>query len=228
MIPIQSSNKTSTPHSSNSSTPWHPRAHFATNVASNNSTWLLNSGASHNVTANLNHLSLHAPYTGSDDVMIEDGTGLSITHTGLTSLLTNNSTFKLNDVLCVPDIKTNLISIYQFCVTNNVSVEFLPTCFQVKDLHTGATLVQGITKDDVYEWSAIKPSSSPIIAFSSTKTTSSNWHHHVLSEFHLNISSPLFKELVCNACYYNKSHKLPFSTSSLQFSQPLEIIFSNV
>jgi hypothetical protein len=120
---------------------------------------LLDSGASHHVIANLNHLSLHAPYTESDDVMIEDETGLSITHTGLTSLLTNNSTFKLNDVLCVPDIKTNLISIYQFCVTNNVSVEFLPTCFQVNDLHTGATLVQGITKDGVYEWSAIKPSS---------------------------------------------------------------------
>jgi hypothetical protein len=80
---------------------------------------------------------------------------------------------------------------------------------------------------------------SLIIAFSSTKTISSDWHHrlghpvfpilkHVFSEFHLNISSPLSKELVCNACYYNKSHKLPFSTSSLQSSQPLEIIFSDV
>ena len=172
--------------------------------------------------------------------MIGDGTGLSITHTGSTSLLTNNSAFQLNDVLCVPDIKTNLIFIYQFCVTNNVSVEFLPTCFQVKDLHTGAPLVQGITKDGVYEWPTIQSSSSPsIIAFSSTKTTSSNWHHrlghpafpilkHVLSDFHLDISSPLSKELVCNACYCNKSHKLPFSTSSLQSSHPLEIILSDV
>ena len=172
--------------------------------------------------------------------MIGDGTGLSITHTGSTSLLTNNSAFQLNDVLCVPDIKTNLISIYQFCVTNNVFVEFLPMCFQVKDLHTGEPLVQGITKDGVYEWPAIKSSSSPpIIAFSSTKTTSSNWHHrlghpafpilkHVIFEFQLNISSPLSKELVCNACCCNKSHKLPFSTSSLQSSRPLEIIFSDV
>ena len=175
VIPIPSSNKAPAPHSSTSSTPWQPRAHFAANVASPNSTWLLDSGASHHVTADLNNLSLHAPYTGYDDVMIGDGTGLSITHTGSTSLLTNNSAFQLKDVLCVPDIKTNLISIYQFCVTNNVSVEFLPTCFQVKDLHTGAPLVQGITKDGVYEWSAIKSSSSPpIIAFSSTKTTSSN------------------------------------------------------
>jgi hypothetical protein len=73
---------------------------------------LLDSGASHHVTADLNNLSLHAPYTGYDDVMIGDGTGLSITHTGSTSLLTNNSAFQLKDVLCVPDIKTNLISIY--------------------------------------------------------------------------------------------------------------------
>ena len=175
MIPIQSSNKASAPHSSPSSTPWQPRAHFAANVASPNSIWLLNSGAFHHVTADLNNLSLHAPYTGSDDVMIGDGTGLSITHTGSTSLLTNNSAFQLNDVLCVPDIKTNLISIYQFYVTNNVFVEFLPMCFQVKDIHTGAPLVQGISKDGVYKWPAFKTSSSPpIIAFLSTKTTSSN------------------------------------------------------
>jgi hypothetical protein len=91
VIPIQSSNKASQPHSSNSSTPWQPRAHFAANVASNNSTWLLDSGASYHVTTNLNNLSLHASYTRSDDVMIGDGTGLSITHTGSTSLIINNS-----------------------------------------------------------------------------------------------------------------------------------------
>ena len=70
---------------------------------------------------------MHTPYTGLDDIMIGDGSGFSITHTGSSSLHTPHNTFKLNNVLCVPAMKKNLISISQFCTSNNVSIEFLPT-----------------------------------------------------------------------------------------------------
>jgi len=36
------------------------------------------------------------------------------------------------------------------------------------------------------------------------------------------------KQFSCNACQCNKSHKLPFSTSTLESHAPLEIIFSDV
>ena len=83
--------------------------------------------------------------------MIGDGTGLSITHTGSTSLITPTTSFTLNDVLCVPNMEKNLISISQFCTTNNASVEFLPSSFHAKDLRTGAILLKGYTKDGIYE-----------------------------------------------------------------------------
>ena len=67
--------------------------------------------------------------------MIGDGSGLSITHTGSTSLPTTHNTFQLINVLCVPAMKKNLISISQFCTSNNVSIEFLPTSFLVKNIH---------------------------------------------------------------------------------------------
>jgi len=36
------------------------------------------------------------------------------------------------------------------------------------------------------------------------------------------------KDFVCNACHCNKSHKLPFSVSTLISQKPLELIFSDV
>lgn len=127
----------------------------------------MDSGASHHVTADIQNLSMHSPYHGSDNILIGDSSGLPITHTGSTSLLTPHTTFKLNNVLCVPSMQKNLISISQFCTSNNVSVEFLPTAFLVKDLPTRNTLLQGKTKDGIYEW----PVSPPLLAFSSTKTS---------------------------------------------------------
>ncbi|KAJ0016565.1 hypothetical protein Pint_11889 [Pistacia integerrima] len=128
VLPLQSS--TIAPSSSNNSTaPWQARVNFAANNTSPSSTWLLDSGTSHHVTADLNNLSLHSAYNGFDDVMIGDGTSLSITQRGSTTLSSPHSTFTLSDILCVPTMKKNLISISQFCITNNASVEFLLSSF---------------------------------------------------------------------------------------------------
>jgi len=214
--------------------PWQPKAHYATNSPHNNS-WLLDSGASHHVTSDLNNLSLHTPYNGRDDIMIGDGTRLPIIHTGSTSLLHSNKEFSLTDVLCVPNIIKNLISISKFYISNNASIEFLPFPFLVKDLHTGATLLKGKAKDVVYEW----PPSAPLIAFFSIKTTSFNWHHrlghpalpilkHIISKHALDLASSRMLQFSCNACHCNKSHKLSFSMSTLTSTRPLQIIFSDV
>ena len=172
LVPNTPSTTTSVP-TTNSPTPWQPRAHFATTTSSNNPTWLLDTGASHHVTADLSNLSLHAPYTGSDDIMIGDVTGLPITHMGSISLHTPNTSFQLNNVLCVHTMKKNLISISQFCLSNNVSIEFSSSSFIVKDLRTGTTLLKGKTKDGVYEWPSSTSIHSSLLAFSNVKTTSS-------------------------------------------------------
>ncbi|RVW89328.1 Retrovirus-related Pol polyprotein from transposon RE1 [Vitis vinifera] len=134
-----------------SATPWKPRAHYASNTPSNTS-WLLDNGASHHVTADLHNLSMHTPYNGSDDIMIGDGSGLSITHIYSSFLHTPHNTFKLNNVLYVLAMKKNLISISQIFTSNNVSIEFLPTAFLIKDIHTRATFLKDNIKDGVYEW----------------------------------------------------------------------------
>ena len=62
------------------------------------SSWLLDSGASHHVTNYLNNLSLHAPYDGTEKLLVGDGMGLKITHIGSISL----STLALRNVFVVP------------------------------------------------------------------------------------------------------------------------------
>lgn len=52
---------------------WQPQAHMASAASPQNTSWLLDSGASHHVTSDLYNLSLDTPYTGADDIMIEDG-----------------------------------------------------------------------------------------------------------------------------------------------------------
>ena len=109
-------------------------AHVATFSAMESLPWLLDSGASHHVTADLNNLMLHAPYDSPNDIVIGDGTRLNITHAGTTSLSTSSNSFTLHNVLSVPHMKRNLISISQFYKTNKILVEFLPSYFRVKDL----------------------------------------------------------------------------------------------
>lgn len=105
--------------------------------------------------------------------MIGDGISLPISHTSSVFLTTPTSSFHLKDVLCVPKMQKNLISIALFCITNNVSIELFPTCFHVKDLRTREIFLQGETKDGVYEWPVASSPSSPILAFSTVKTTTS-------------------------------------------------------
>ena len=125
----------------------------------------------------LNNLSLHSPYDGSNDILIGDISSLSITHSGSLTLPTKNSSFLLSNVLYVPNMKQNLISVTKFCETNQVAVEFSPFSFIVKDFRTGAQLMQGQTRYSVYEWSShAKTKSSPVIAFSSVKASISDWH----------------------------------------------------
>ena len=82
--------------------------------------------------------------------MIGDGNDIPITYVRSTTIDLPTTTFLLDSVLCAPLIKKTLISISQFCHQNNTSIEFFPHFFIVKDLSTGASLVQGRNKGNVY------------------------------------------------------------------------------
>ena len=136
------------------------------NVPSFDASWLLDSGASHHVINNLSNLSLHAPYDGTEKLLVGDGMGLHISHIGTMNLFN----LQLNNVLVVPTMTKNIISISQLCKDNNISIHFSSTCFFLKD----KLLLQGKTIQGVY---VVKPTAPQVQAI--TKTTSMDWHHHL-------------------------------------------------
>ena len=219
--------------------PWQPRANVAVGPSYATNPWLLDSGATHHLTSDLNNLSLHRPYNGGDDVMIADGSNMMISHTGSTLIPNHTRSLLLDKILCVPNIQKNLISIYRLCNVNKVSVEFFPASFQVKDLRTGVPLLQGRTNNELYEWPVSSPQAVAMVSSVGPKTTLTSWHsrlghpsssvlNSVISQFSLPVLSSSQKLLSCSDCLINKSHKLPFSQTTIVSNRPLEYIFTDV
>lgn len=220
--------------------PWQPRANVGTFTQYNPQQWLLDSGATHHLTSDLNNLALHQPYNGGEGVAIADGTGLAITHTGSAYISTPTKSLLLNDVLCVPHVKKNLLSVYRLCNANQVCVAFYPSYFQVMDLNSGDRLLQGHARNELYEW-PVSPTLNPAsyAIYPDTKATLAQWHTRlghpslstlksVVSKFSLPCPNTSSFVPPCNDRLLNKIHKLPFHQSSFQSSQPLQYIFSDV
>ena len=105
---------------------------------------------------------------------------IPVTHVGSTSLRSPTSTFQLNDVLCEPHIKQNLISVSQFCSQNKASIEFFSDFFLAKDLSTGASLVRGRNKGSIDEWPVTSSSHhTKPTALAISTVSMDTWHHHI-------------------------------------------------
>lgn len=214
-----------------------PRANY---VSPSLNPWLLDSGATHHIASDLANLSLHQPYSGGQEVVVGNGAALPIVQTGSTLLKTSTRPLHLNNILHVPAIHKNLISVYKLCNANQVSVQFYPSCFQVRDLKTGVPLLQGNTKNELYEWPISLPIASTFYtATNNLKTTISDWHSRlghpsypilktILSQFSLPYFSSMSQSLSCSDCSINKTHKLSFSESSISSTRPLQYLFSDV
>ena len=199
--------------------------------------WYLDTGANNHLTADLSHLNLNAEhYTGSDQVRIGNGQGLYIHHIGSSILCSATHEFFLKNILHVPHISHNLISVQRFAKDNNVFFEFHPSFFCVKDLFSGATLLKGPSKDGLYPLHSL-PQIKPR-ALLGERVSTTQWHarlghpslrivRQVFSKHHLAVSTNNFPR-VCHACQLGKSHRLPFYLSPSRSQFPLDLLFTDV
>ncbi|MFS7942758.1 putative RNA-directed DNA polymerase [Helianthus anomalus] len=218
--------------------PTQPSMAPTVNTASTQPTspWMMfDTGASDHVTPNRGSLHTLSEYSGPDEIILGDGKTLPISHTGHTTIPTSSRPLLLNNVLCAPNICNTLVSVAKLCKSNNVSVEFFPFHFLIKDLRMGAHLMRGLNLNDVY-YAPIHP----LPKINSTTTDSlSAWHHKfghpstkVLNKllkivgFNIKSNSPC--SFHCDSCSINKSHKLPFGQNSFNAHKPLELIYSDV
>ena len=202
--------------------------------------WFFDTGATHHLSHSAQTLSHVQPYSGADQVTIGDGHSLPILNTGNKSFFFHSKVFCLNQVLHVPQLSTNLISVSKFCTDNAVFFEFHSTHFFVKDQVTKQTLLKGWLRDGLYEF----PSSSSTHAFVSTSsvpalTPGAIWHSRLghpatpilskaLASCNPSVSFQINKIAPCKICPLAKSHSLPYSLSSSHASQPLALIHTDL
>uniref|UniRef100_A0A1S3XNS2 Uncharacterized protein n=1 Tax=Nicotiana tabacum TaxID=4097 RepID=A0A1S3XNS2_TOBAC len=112
--------------------------------------WFVDSGASSHMTPNASNLSSITPYNGSDRVVVGNGTQLPISYTGHGIFFTSDSLFSLRDILVVPHLSTNLLSVRKFVSDNNCSMEFDPFGFSIKELKTKKPLIRCNSSGPLY------------------------------------------------------------------------------
>ncbi|KAL4333465.1 hypothetical protein GQ457_07G014140 [Hibiscus cannabinus] len=120
------------------------------------------------------------PYPGTCLVHLGDGSSLSISHVGTSTLHTSTRPLSLSQLLHVPMITKNLLSVSRFTKDNYVFFEFHYDYCCVKDEKTGATLLQGTQSDGLYHISG-QLRNKPVMALSAdiaSSSSSSFWRWH--------------------------------------------------
>lgn len=209
-----------------------PVSHHTSSPTATPQPWIVDSGATHHLTSELDNLALHSEYSGTDEVTLTNGKTLPISHTGSASLSLDSNRFSLRNILHVPNANSNLISVRQFALSNGVSLEFFPHCFVIKDLQSKQILHRGHVKDGLYVLA------SASISPSCNSVSLSTWHarlghacsktvSRVLSSNNLSCFNKINKSL-CETCCVSKTHKLPFLDSTFVAKKPLELVCSDL
>ncbi|KAI0496462.1 hypothetical protein KFK09_022779 [Dendrobium nobile] len=218
----------------------NPRA-FLTNSNSNLNApvteWVLDSSASSHLTSDATHLQHSTPYSGSDTVSVASGSTLPIHHTGqgLLPLPDTNRKLHLQNLLHVPLLSHNLLSIHKLTSDNNCSILFDAHGFLIKDLSDNSILLRGCSRDGLYPVQTTYCSSPQ--ALHSTVSSCEPWHARLghpnirilqfLSSVVPTICTPP-SSFICTSCNVAKSHKLPFNSSTSNVLQPFQLIHSDV
>jgi transposase InsO family protein len=160
-------------------------------------------------------------YFGTDSVVIGNGSSLPIVGIGDSFIKQNNTKLPINDVLLVPELTKNLLSVSQLTKQFPVNCEFSDVDFCVKERKTGQPLITGRRKGDLYVLH-----NSPELHFSYRFKTGSAavWHqrlgHPQASAVQLlknkgliDVTGAMKTEHLCDSCQLGKLSKLPFSHS---------------
>jgi histone deacetylase 1/2 len=112
--------------------------------------WYLDTGAIDHLFGELEKMQLKDPYLGKECVHTADGSGMPILHVGQALLPTPYKPLHLRNVLHVPSVTKNLLSVRKLTHDNHVFIEFHPNSVFVKDLDTRAILLSGRCRGGLY------------------------------------------------------------------------------
>jgi hypothetical protein len=188
------------------------------------SDWVADSGASYHTTPDAGILVSTSPPHPSlpSSIVVGNSSALPFTSVGTTVL---PGPFRLTNVLVVPNIIQNLLSVRQFTTDNSCSMEFDPFGLSVKHLATRTLLAWCDSPGPLYTLrlpaSPTSTSALPVLAAAASSVT---WHHRlghpghdVMSKLSNSTSVSSCRgsfEHICHACQLGRHVRLPFPTSS--------------
>lgn len=217
--------------------------------------WYLDSGASSHVAKSDKEITdPSGDFTNT--IYVGNGSSLSVHCAGHSEsrIPSSQYTLKLRDVLHVPGITKNLLSIPKLCLDNDILIAFYSNLCIIKDLPTDRVVYKGILRPNGLHCLPLRSSSSRSLILAATtsskkscshvlescKSVFSKWHNRlghpaapVVTKVLNNCKIPFTKGLdvvvdKCLACCKGKSHKLPYSASSTVYTKPLELIHTDI
>ncbi|KAL4280812.1 hypothetical protein GQ457_03G013600 [Hibiscus cannabinus] len=139
-------------HPSVSFTRFSPTVNGPAATGSKDVVWFPDSGATHHITGDRSNLQSEMVYSGMDSLLMGNGNKVEITHVGPGTLSAVDRCLTLRNLLCVLDIKRNMLSVSQFARDNGIYFEFHPHNCYVKDVQTKEVLLEGrLTPEGLYE-----------------------------------------------------------------------------
>jgi len=207
----------------------------------NDPIWYPDSGATHHITNDVNNYTKKQAFNGNDVVKLGNGAGMNIRHVGTAcyQLTHTQSPIFLHNLLHVPEITKNLMSVSKCAQDNNVFFEFHANKCFVKHQATKEIILQGNVKDGLYVFPSLKN-----INMCSVNTTTCNsvqspfslWHSRlghvsmavvkrVLTDCNITCNKQSF---MCDSCIVAKAHQIPFSTSNIVYDTPLQLVYIDI
>ncbi|XP_043725636.1 uncharacterized protein LOC122672203 [Telopea speciosissima] len=142
--------------------------------ASSSSPWVIDSGASSYMTGKPNLCSSFTQSAVPSRISIADGSFIPVTGHEDIPL---SSDLSLSDVLHVPKLPPNLLSISQLTKTLNCSITFHPSHCVIQDLATKMTIGGGHEKGDLYYFDLASTSTAAVATSSGVSPL--HWHYRL-------------------------------------------------
>ena len=210
-----------------------------------NDQWIIDTGATHHMTANINNLNQAIPYLGDEQITVSNGEKLKVSHIGSSIVPTCENSLLLKSVLYVPRITVNLLSVKKLCKDNGCWFICDDVVFFIQDKETRVILYHG--KSDGGELFTI-----PVNVFNNSFGSRLNkcvaflgkivqvlaWHRRLghpaedilalmLKTSQISVSLDSCPSL-CVSCIHGKMTKQPFPVKQVRATHLFEKIHSDV
>ncbi|XP_071694443.1 uncharacterized protein [Rutidosis leptorrhynchoides] len=193
-------------------------------------TWYMDTGATSHMTANSGNLESYYPLMQRKNIIVGNGHGIPIHGFGHSKLSNPSRPLYLQNILHSPNLIKNLISVRRLSTDNNISLEFDPFGFTVKDFPQGTTVLRCNSTSDLYP--IINTMLQHLTKPSTFAALSPNiWHHRLghpgdeiirsLSNKKFISCNKQFLNSICQSCVFGKQIKLPFISSLSTTLSPL-------